>query len=220
MKHFQFSFSSIVPAALILICATFTGFSAESTKEKVGRTPDGRVVVPVNQVLTPAGRQVELPGLRPQVIALSPDGKLLATSGKMHELILIDPPTGKILDRVPLPGAPVTNDPVSSHLLQPDKDAQVSFTGLIFSADGKRIFLSNVNGSVKVFSVGPDQKVVGIGSFSLPEADAPRRKKEIPAGLALSPDGKILYVTLNLSNQLLEMDSESGKELRLTRWCW
>src|SRR5438876_10597584 len=53
------------------------------------------ISVPVNQVLTPAGVQVELPGLRPQVIALSPDGKLLVTSGKTPELIVIDPSTGK-----------------------------------------------------------------------------------------------------------------------------
>src|ERR1041384_5364431 len=55
------------------------------------------VVVPVNQMLTPAGRQVELPGLRPQALALSPDGKILAVSGKSHELVLVDPIAGNIL---------------------------------------------------------------------------------------------------------------------------
>jgi hypothetical protein len=54
-----------------------------------------RSAVPVNQVLTPAGLQAELPETRPQVLALSPDGKLLATSGK-HELILIEPHSGQI----------------------------------------------------------------------------------------------------------------------------
>jgi hypothetical protein len=49
-----------------------------------GGAADGRTVTPFNQVLTPAGRQVELPGLRPQAIALSPDGRLLVTSGKTH----------------------------------------------------------------------------------------------------------------------------------------
>src|SRR5437660_958450 len=59
------------------------------------------ISVPVNQILTPAGIQVELPGLRPQVIALSPDGTLLVTSGKTPELVVIDPRSGKILQRVP-----------------------------------------------------------------------------------------------------------------------
>ncbi|MBU6402594.1 MAG: hypothetical protein KGS61_19925, partial [Verrucomicrobia bacterium] len=38
--------------------------------EPVGFSNPEHVVLPVNQVLTPAGRQVELPGLRPQVLAL------------------------------------------------------------------------------------------------------------------------------------------------------
>src|SRR5689334_17956574 len=44
----------------------------QGTKEWVGRAGTNRIVTPVNQVLTPYGRQVELPGLRPQAIALSP----------------------------------------------------------------------------------------------------------------------------------------------------
>ena len=48
--------------------------------EKVGRTGAGRVVLPVNQVITPAGTQIELHGLRPQVLAMSPDRKILVTS--------------------------------------------------------------------------------------------------------------------------------------------
>lgn len=214
MKILSSPLCQAIGSVLLILGVGSSGF-AESSNEKVGRTTEGRVVVPVNQVVTPAGRQVELPGLRPQVLALSPDGKLLATSGKTHELVLIDPGTGTILQRVPLPGAKATNDVVSTHLLQPDKDAQVSFTGLIFSPEGSRIFLSNVNGSVKVFSVDAEHKVGGIASFPLPEGAAPRRKADIPSGLALSPDGKILYVTLNLSNQLLEMDSATGKVIRL-----
>ena len=46
---------------------------------------------PVNQRLTPAGRLVELPGMRPQTIALSPDARLLVTAGETHELVVVDP---------------------------------------------------------------------------------------------------------------------------------
>jgi len=65
------------------------------TQEKVGPAGVGRVVTPANQILTPAGIQVELPGMRPQAVALSPDAQLLVTSGKTHELIVIDPAGGK-----------------------------------------------------------------------------------------------------------------------------
>lgn len=188
----------------------------DDSMEKVGAAGPNRVVVPVNQALTPAGLQVELLGLRPQALALSPDGKLLATSGKTRELVLVDPVGGAVLQHVPFPEeSPAVNGPVSSHILIPDKDAQVSYTGLVFSPDGSRVFLSNVNGSIKVFAVDAGHHVTGLGSLALPEAGAPKRTNEIPAGLAVSPDGKRLYVALNLSNRLLEMEIASGKVLRL-----
>ncbi|HEY2082835.1 MAG TPA: beta-propeller fold lactonase family protein [Verrucomicrobiae bacterium] len=184
--------------------------------ETVGRDGTNRVVLPVNQVITPAGTQIELPRLRPQVLALSPDGKILVTSGKTRDLVVVDPDSGKILQTVELlidkllPEA----DPVSSHILKPDKDEQVSYTGLIFSPDGSHLYVSNVKGSVKVFSVGSDHRLAGIGSISLPDANVPRRKEEIPSGLAVSSDGKRLYVVGSLSNRLLEYELPSGKLLR------
>ena len=192
--------------------------AAERTQERVGPAGANRIVTPVNQILTPAGTQVELPGLRPQALALSPDGKILAASGKTHELVVVDPALGRILQHVPLPSdkANETNpDSVSSHILEPDKEGQLSYTGLIFSPDGLRIFLSNVNGSLKVFSVDSNHQVSPLFSIPLPVADAPERKEDIPAGLAISRDGKRLYVVLNLSNRLAELDPLTGKVLRV-----
>src|SRR5438552_2578528 len=74
-----------------------------STGERVGQIATNRYFTPANQILTPFGTQVELPGMRPQAIALSPDGKLLVTAGKTHDLVVIDPARGDILQRVPLP---------------------------------------------------------------------------------------------------------------------
>jgi YVTN family beta-propeller protein len=188
----------------------------KSSFEKVGHSAT-HVVLPVNQTLTPTGIQVELPGLRPQVIKLSPDGQLLATSGKTDELILVHPGTGNILQRVAMPSekADSETEETSPHILAPDRDAQVSYTGLVFSPDGSRIFLSNVNGSIKVFAVDANHQVKGLYSIPLPEAGLNARKNDIPAGLALSHDGKRLYVALNLSNRLLELDIASRKPLRV-----
>src|ERR1035437_8432863 len=74
-----------------------------STSEPVGRSGTNRLVTPVNQIVTPFGRQVDLAGLRPQAIALSSDGRLLAVSGKTSEVVLLDPATGDIRQRVALP---------------------------------------------------------------------------------------------------------------------
>jgi len=185
--------------------------------EQVGVGGQNRTVLPVNQILVPAGIQIPLPGLRPQALALSPDGRLLAVSGKTNELIIIDPATGAISQRVGLPSeeqnTPVP-DPSSPNILEPDKRGQLSYTGLIFSPDGTRIYLSNVNGSIKVFAVSEDGTVIPSHSIPLPAADAPRRKNEIPAGLALSPDGRCLYVCANLSNRLHVIDIETNAVTR------
>jgi YVTN family beta-propeller protein len=187
----------------------------DATTEVVGRNASG-FETPVNQLVTPAGTLVELPGLRPLALALSPDGELLVTAGLTHEVVVVDPATGKILQHVSLPSDQAQEPaPVSTEILSPDVKAQVSFTGLVFSPDGSRIYLANVNGDIKVFGVQPDHKVVPLFSIPLPPANAPGRTNEIPAGIAVSPDGKKLYVALNLSNHLAELDAATGRVLRI-----
>lgn len=203
--------------ALGLLNTVLAAPPSGSTSERVGRANRERTVLPVNQVLTPVGRQIDLPGLRPQVLALAPDGKSLVVSGKTSALLVLDPVTGEVRQRVVLPDEKV-NDPqpdvVSPNILKPDKEGQASYTGLVFSADGRRLFLSNVNGSIKVFNVSSEGLVTPSHSLPLPPAGAPRRKHEIPAGLALSADGSKLYVCGNLSNMLLELDANAGTVLR------
>lgn len=187
------------------------------TTQPVGQIGTNSFTTPVNQFLTPAGRQIELPGLRPQAIASSPNGRWLAISGKSPELLLADARTGEILQHVRLPtarAAEPTPGNVTAHILGPDKDAEVSYTGLVFSPDGAHIFLSSVNGAIKVFTIDSAGKVAASESFSLPPATAPWRSIEIPAGLAFSSDGKRLYVVFNLSNRLAELDPQTGKVLR------
>ena len=185
-----------------------------ATIETVGRGVNG-LMTPVNQIVTPAGTLVELPGVRPNALALSSDGKLLVTAGLTHELLAVDPATGKILQHVPLPSDKTREQaPVSAGILNPDRKAQLSFTGLAFSPDGSRIYLANVNGDIKVFGVGRDHKIAPLFSFALPPANAPYRTNEIPAGIAVSRDGKRIYVAFNLSNRLAELDTGTGEVLR------
>jgi YVTN family beta-propeller protein len=201
---FTFSFCAIETFA--------TDFDA--TTETVGRTTNG-LVTPVNQIVTPAGTLLELPGMRPNALALSPDGKILVTAGLTHELVAVDPANGKNLQRVPFPADQAQEEkPIVEGILNPDEKAELSFTGLAFSPDGARICLSNVNGDIKVFAVAADKKISPLFSFALPSVKAFDRTNEIPAGIAVSTDGKKIYVAGNLSNRLLELDAANGKLLR------
>jgi YVTN family beta-propeller protein len=51
-------------------------------------------------------------------------------------------------------------------------------------------------------------------SIQLPPANAPERARDIPSGLAVSADGRRLYVCGNLSNRLFEIDAATGDVLR------
>src|SRR5215213_7258415 len=96
--------------------------SRDFTTGSVGPITEDKFILPVSQVLTPAGQQVSLPGMRPQALALSPDGLLLVTSGKTNHLIVLDPSSGKIIQTVPLPASEQATSG-SSHTLVPDTKA-------------------------------------------------------------------------------------------------
>jgi DNA-binding beta-propeller fold protein YncE len=195
-----------------VLLAAFLLVSSSLAQETVGRNDDDTAMTPVNQRLTPAGIQVQLPGMRPQALALSPDGSILLASGKTSQLLVLNPDSGEILNRVAFPAEAQNtppNEETSTNILTPDKRGQVSYTGLIFSRDGKHVYLSNVNGSIKVFDVD-GANVTPSYSIPLPAANAPRRSAEIPSGLAISADDQQLFVCGNLSNQLLQIDLASG----------
>jgi len=179
----------------------------------VGSSPAG-LITPVNQIVRPAGTLVELPGMRPQALALSPDGRALVTSGLKRELVVLDPGPGKIVQRVPFPADRLQMDAAAPGLLDAGEKAQLSFTGLVFSPDGSRLYLANVNGDIKVFGVQKNHTVVPLFSIPLPLANRPGHTNEIPAGLAVSRDGKRLYVAFNLSDRLAEIDTATGRMLR------
>ncbi len=186
-----------------------------ATTQNVGRTAEG-LETPENQRVTPAGTYVALMGVRPNALALSPDDQILVTAGMTHQLLVVDPENGRILQQVPFPGATNNLRAVagSKLILNANVRDKLSYTGIAFSPDGSRIYLSNVNGDIKVFGVGKDHEVSALFSIPLPPANKPDRKMDIPAGLALSADGKRLYVALNVSNRLLELDAGTGRILR------
>lgn len=221
-------------AALLLLFAALPVVAEEGEKPNPAGQPDksapadvvspvsqNRYLLPTNQVLTPAGIQAALPGLRPQAVALSPDGQLLVVAGNSKKLISLDPESGKNLAETtfaPDAAAQPAEEKKSETQLGPAPGSVLSLTGLVFSPDGRRIYLSNVYGNIKVFSVEADaaqgHKVTATTTFAVPEARTSRRKMEIPCGLAVSQDGSKLYVAGNAANRLHELDTTSGAVLR------
>jgi DNA-binding beta-propeller fold protein YncE len=227
------SSASVFVFAALLSAALAEPVRPPAKPEAVGRVAPNRYIIPTNQILTPVGKQVEFPKMRPQALALSPDGSLLIATGKTSELVILEAATGKVLQKVSLPPKKKDKaekekeekektekakeeDELKKAETQLDKDtgSRLSLTGLVFSPDGSRIYLSNSDGDLKVFAVDAKRNVIALPSLPVPEAKAPKRKPEIPAGLAVSGDGKRLYVAGNLSNKLLELDAADGKLLR------
>jgi YVTN family beta-propeller protein len=135
---------------------------------------------------------------------LSPDGKTLVTCGWDNSLVVIDPDSGSVRQRVELVDENGHRDP----------KAGASIAGLAFSPDGSRIFLSNSQGNILRFSVDHEGRVRVDGAFRLPWSGVSYEPVDLPAGLTLSDDGQKLYAALNVSNHLLEMDAATGKLLR------
>src|SRR6478752_7418178 len=83
-----------------LLLLTLPVAADERDRLKVGLQPDGRIVVPTNQILQPAGKQVTFPG-RPVDLLLIEDGKTLVAKN-MKDLVFIDPATGAIKQTLPM----------------------------------------------------------------------------------------------------------------------
>src|SRR5262249_30684156 len=68
---------------------------------KIGVQPDGRILVPTNQILKPAGKQVTFPG-RPVDLAFADEGKTVVVKN-MRDLLFLDAATGDIKRTLELP---------------------------------------------------------------------------------------------------------------------
>ncbi len=178
------------------------------SRSSVGRVAKNRYQTATGQILTPAGRQVRLPAMRPQALAISPDRSLIAVAGRNHTLALIDAGSGTVRQTIPLSTRKTTKSSTNTIT------AQLSFTGLIFAPDGRRIYISNTGGTVWAFPVDELGQVGAPAVLAVPDAKAPNQTHELPTGLAVSPDGQRLYVAGNLANRLHEIDTASGSTLR------
>jgi DNA-binding beta-propeller fold protein YncE len=157
-----------------------------------GMTRAGAVVLPNGWSLRPAGRQIRLGDL-PVQIAVHPTEPVLAilhAGYGEHEVVTASATSGKIVGRVSLPA---------------------SFSGLIWSHDGKHL-LAGGGFDDKIYRFeNKDGLLSGKTALSYPESETGSpRSRRVPAGLALSKDGKTLYVANAFGHSLARFDAEKG----------
>jgi DNA-binding beta-propeller fold protein YncE len=168
-----------------------------------GMTRSGAVLLPNGWSLKPAGHQRRLGDL-PVQIAVHPVAPILAilhAGYGEHEVVTVDGASGRVIGRVALPA---------------------SFAGLTWSADGKHLFagggfddliyrFDHADGllSNKAVFVYPERKeFLAAGNPRIGEGA--RKHQRAPAGLAITSDGKLLYVAAAFGHSLGRFAADSG----------
>lgn len=159
----------------------------ETTTDLVGRWRDDVIVTLVNQVLPPYGRQGELPGLSPQALTLSPDGKLPLVTGKTSELLVIDIEMGEVAQRVEHVAKEEIVETVWTKQKPSDLFGALS-NALVFDPSGRTLHVANgTQTAAAVVHFDPDDKVDAV-------LDGLVRAGWFPGALAFDADRKALYV--------------------------
>jgi len=159
-------------AMLVSVCVPLLSVAAGNAPGLwPGRQADGSMLLPNQWSLRPAGTDVEL-GDFPVNIAVSPDGKFAAVlhcGYSQHEVVIVDLAAQKIIDRAKLGEA---------------------FYGITFSGDGRRLFCSGASMEVAYFFDFAKGKLGERQEVRL----RPAKELGVPAGLAIDPAGKTLFV--------------------------
>ncbi len=171
MKKYLMAFLAVTSAAIALYQ---TGW--------IGVQPDGSILVPTGQRLTPAGVHIEVSD-RPLGMVRSPDGRLMAvvtgSNFSSRSLYLIDISRKSVIQSIPIGD---------------------SFVGVAFDSTGQKLYVGG----------GRDNEIKFLereaaGGFR--QTSTVAIPGSAPSGLALSGDGHWLYVALNRKHALAVIDT-------------
>jgi YVTN family beta-propeller protein len=177
----------------ILLIIMLDGCSGDGVKnhgnQVVGPQPDNSILVPTNQLLRPAGFQVDLPG-RPVDILIMPGGKYLLVKN-MYDIDLV-----RINDRKVMQSLPYGSN-------------GASFTGLCLSPDGSEVYVTDSRNRLCVGDIDKNLIMKWKDPIILPSPES--GGQPVPGGIAVDEKGDMLYVTLSRNNSLAVVSMKDRK---------
>ena len=176
-------FGLIIAITIFFFRCTTGGEDRNGSAKLIGPQPDGSILVPTNQLLRPAGFQVQLPG-RPVDMAISPNGKWMAVLNiKTLDLI-------RVLDRTIIQRLPIKTGG--------------SFNGVTFSKDGKKIYVSQARDNIFIAEIGKNNVLQWTDKITFPLLVVGGHP--VPGGIVLNESGDKLYTVLNRNNTFAVVD--------------
>jgi DNA-binding beta-propeller fold protein YncE len=158
--------------------------------------------LPTGRTLDPAGVAWDA-GSMPLAMRLSPDGRklvVLENGYREQGVLVIDRSTGRLEQTVTQAAA---------------------FLGVAFSPDGRTLYASGGNQDVVYRYAWSGNRAALTDSIVLAAKAPGKPGTRYPGGLALSPDGRTLYVAENLADSLAVVDLASARvtqRLATERW--
>ena len=176
--------------ALVLNCQS-AGAQARIAKPRA-QSQARQACLPTGACIDAAGRTSDV-GNMPLALVLSPEGDrvVLSLNGwRQQGLQVVERETGRVVQTVAQAAA---------------------FYGLAFSPDGRTLYASGGNEDVVYVYSWRERQATLTGSIELAKKEAEKPGTRYPAGLALSRDGRKLYVAENLADTLAVVDVESKR---------
>jgi YVTN family beta-propeller protein len=171
------------------------GACTAGPKAPVPSDLNGMPRLPTGAVLDPAGATFAVgPYPFTMVAAPEPDRVVVLLAGyRGNGVQVVQTTTGKVLQTLPQPAA---------------------FVGLTFDATGSRLYASGGNRDL-IYVYDWRNGAATLSDSIVLEARTPRQAgMRYPAGLALSADGRLLYVAENLSDSLAVIDLATRRVLQ------
>ena len=188
--------ATLIKILFVFLLVLFLPFAKHAQiKLDASGNSDHRTCLPTGVCLDPAARSFAV-GNMPLAMVLSPEGDRLVLSlngWRQQGLQVIERHAGTVIQTISQPAA---------------------FLGLAFSSDGTTLYASGGNEDAIYRYAWRNKQATLIDSIVLAPKEPKKDGTRYPAGIALSPDGKHLYIAENLADSLAVLDLASKRVLQ------